>query len=87
MLTIVIVNSGLERLAVADRDALLARVAAVGRDWLRARSLLLPGTLVSVRLQREVDLKVVSWGWGVGGEAFWVDELGGLTKDRPRPDD
>ena len=77
----------MERLAAADRDALLTRVAALGLDWLRTRSLVVPGTLVSVRLIREVDLRIVSWAWGVGGEAFWVDERKGLTKETTRVDD
>jgi len=84
---IALVNSGVERLAAADRDALLTRVATLGLDWLRTRSLVVPGTLVSVRFIREADLRIVSWAWGVGGEAFWVDERKGLTKETTRVDD
>ena len=83
MLTIALVNSGLESLPAVERDMRLDRVGKLGLDWLRARSLLVPATLVSVTLSREIDLKLVSWGWGVGGRAFWVDNNGSLTTERP----
>src|SRR5690242_5637118 len=83
MLTIALINSRLEQLPVAERATLLERVARVAVEWLRGRSLLLPGTLVAVHLSREVDLKLVSWGWGVGGEAYYIDDSGRLTTQRP----
>jgi len=86
-LTVALVNSRVERLPVAERDALFTRIAKLGLDWLSTRSLLVPGTLLSVSLHREVDLELVSWSWGVGGAVFWVDELGGLTREAPRVDD
>ena len=83
MLTIALTNSGVDRLEIEERDALLERIAKLGIDWLRARSLAVRGTLVSVSLNREVDLKLVSWGWGGGGRAFWIDERGELTTVPP----
>lgn len=88
MLTIALMNSGVDRLEVEERDALLERIAKLGIDWLRPRSLLVAGTLVSIALSREVDLKLVSWSWGTGGRAFWINESGELsTVPPPAPDD
>ena len=85
LLAIGLTNSGVDRLPTDERDALLERIGELGLDWLRAKSLVVPGTLVSISLTREVDLKLLSWGWGVGGQAFWVDDRGELTTMRPAP--
>ena len=83
ILAIGLINSGVDRLPTDERDALLERIGNLGLDWLRAKSLAVPGTLVSISLTREVDLKLVSWGWGAGGQTFWVDDRGELTTMRP----
>ncbi len=83
LLSIGLVNSGVQRWRTEDRDAVLHHVAETGARWLQERSLLLPGTLISIQLLREVDLRVFSWSWGVGGETFWVDTAGQLSADPP----
>ena len=83
LLSIGLVNSGIQRWRADDRDAVLRHVAETGARWLEERTLLVPGTLISVQLLREVDLRVFSWGWGVGGQTFWVNTAGQLTADPP----
>jgi hypothetical protein len=83
VLAISVTNGDLHRRPPAEREALLSRIAEEGIAWLRRRGLAVEGTLVSVTLMREVDLRVVSWAWGVGGRAYWVDGTGALTSQRP----
>jgi hypothetical protein len=86
ILVISVTNADLDRRPPAERDALLARIAEAGAAWLRRRGLLVAGTLVSVSLVREVDLHVVSWARSVRGAAYWVDDAGALTSQRPSDD-
>ena len=86
ILAIGVTNADVHRRPPAERDALLARIAEAGAAGLRRRGLPAAGTLVSVSLMREVDLRVVSWAWGVGGAAYWIDDAGALTSQRPSDD-
>jgi hypothetical protein len=81
-----LVNGGVEDRHPSEREDVLTRIGRAAVVWLRTRSLLAPGTLISISLSREVDLWFVSWSRGRGGRAYWVDAAGELTERRPADD-
>ncbi len=82
MLSIALTNSDVPHWPAPKRDVVLARVAGAGVDWLRRRQRPAGGTLVSIALVRKIDLRIISWTWGVGGRDYWIDAHGTLT-DQP----
>ena len=83
ILSIGVTNSDAARRPPDERDAFIAQVAQAGAAWLRRRALLAPATLISIGLIREIDLRLISWTWSVGGRAFWTDAEGTLTGTAP----
>ena len=83
LLSIGLTNTDVSDRPPAERDALLMRVALACVDWLRGRELPVPATLVSISLLREIDLRLISWSWGVGGRVYWIDSHGAPTQQAP----
>jgi hypothetical protein len=83
LVSIAVTNPDLAHRTSDDVDGVLARIAHAAAAWLRGRTLLVPGTLISIHLVREVDLVLVSWARGFGGRNFWIGDDGGPTLAAP----
>jgi hypothetical protein len=83
-----LVSVGIMNSDLGDRDSVavervLGLIAAATAEWLRQRGILTPGTLISIGLAREVDLRLVSWSWGTGGRRYWIGTDGRPTLRSP----
>ena len=83
LISIGVINSDLGDRERPEIERVLDAIADAAVEWLRRREILTPGTLISIQLAREVDLRLVSWGWGTGGRRYWVGADGRPTTTAP----
>ena len=83
LISIGVINSNLGERDRGEIDRTFATIADAAAGWLRRRDVLIPGTLVSIHLVRETDLRLVSWSRSTGGCRFWIDADGRPTTMPP----